>query len=113
MPRPSLAPWTVRGYVSKVETHIRPALGNISLAELTPDRLDTFYCELLAPAGSQAGIRPSRQGGRSVHRRALSPQTIKHIHAIIHRACEQGCRWGLVAHNPAPLAQPPRVQPRE
>jgi integrase len=111
---PSLAAWTLRGYVSKIETHIRPALGRVSIAALTPDRLDAFYRELLVVGGPDLKPEQSHDGRRRTRpRRPLSPQSVKHIHAIIHRALEQGRRWGLIAHNPAGLAQPPHVEPKD
>lgn len=38
----SARPGTVRGYESKIRVHILPALGTITLAKLTPQRLPSF-----------------------------------------------------------------------
>jgi integrase len=108
---PNLAPWTVRGYRSKVETHIRPALGTLKLRRLTTARLDEFYRELLK-RGRREILQPTGGEARTVEH-PLSPQSVRHVHAIIHRACEQGRRWGWLDRNPAELAEPPTVEPRE
>lgn len=100
---PNLAPWTVRGYRSKIETHIRPALGDVKLRQLTTARLDAFYRALL------------KQGKRAKKGKTagLSPQSVRHCHTIIHRACEQARRWGWLDRNPAELAEPPSVESLE
>lgn len=100
---PRLEAWTMRGYRSKVEVHIRPALGEVKLSALTTARLDGFYRELLKRGSKRAG--PSAGG-------ALSPASVRHCHVIIHRACEQARRWGWMSANPAELAEPPSVERR-
>jgi integrase len=97
---PNLGPWTIRGYRSKVENHIRPALGDLKLAQLTTARLDRFYRDLLKHGNANTGG-------------ALSPMSIRHVHAIIHRACEQARRWGWLDRNPSELAEPPSVDQQQ
>lgn len=100
---PNLAPWTIRGYRSKVETHIRPALGDLKLTQLTTARLDGFYRELHLRGRTLA------RGKRA----PLSSQSVRHVHAIIHRACEQARRWGWLDKNPAEFAEPPTVDQQQ
>jgi len=85
----SARPGTVRGYESKIRIHIVPALGTITLAKLTPQRLQTFFNERLASG--------------------LAPQTVHHIRAILRASLADAVRWGLVVRNAAELVDPPRV----
>ena len=66
---------TLHGYRSKIETHIRPNLGDVRLSKVDAELLETFYARLrrcgssvvagLAPAGTDPLGRRSRrdQGG--------------------------------------------------
>lgn len=87
---PDLSPTTVATYRRYVDGRIRPELGELPLAKVTPARLDRFYDTL---RGHQ-----------------LKPASIRQIHAVIRRALGQGVRWGWVAVNAATMATPPRVQ---
>lgn len=101
-----LAPWTLRGYRSKIDNHIRPVLGDVKLSKLTPARLDGFYADLLE-RGKTVTVKGKKK------RVGLAPQSVRHCHSIIHRACEQGRRWGWLDRNPAELAEPPTVNAEE
>lgn len=89
----SVRPKTYVTYEGLVRLHISPALGKQRLIALTPEQLHRFYNERLA-----AG---------------LSPQSVRHLHAVVHRALEQAARWNLVGRNVADLVTPPRVEHRE
>jgi integrase len=91
--RPSVRPKTYVTYEGLVRLHINPALGNYRLIALTPEQLHRFYNDRLA-----AG---------------LSPQSVRHLHAVIHRALEQAARWNLVGRNVGDLVTPPRVEHRD
>jgi integrase len=43
----------------------------------------------------------------------LSPRTVLHLRAVLRRALNQACRWGLLARNVATFVQPPRVPHHE
>ena len=45
--------------------------------------------------------------------RGLSPRTVGHVHRVIRRALGHAQLWGLVRHNVAAQAQPPRVEDTE
>lgn len=66
---------------------------NRRLAELDRGHLDRLYHQRLA-----AG---------------LSPTTVRHVQAILHRVLEQAVRWGVVARNVADLVDPPRRAQRD
>ena len=92
-----LSPTTARGYDWIVKTYITPTLGDVPLARLRAAQLDRFYAHL------------REKGGRDG--KPLSSATVHQVHAIIHRALQQGIRWGWINTNPAALASPPRVRP--
>jgi integrase len=43
----------------------------------------------------------------------LAAATVRQVHSILHRALDQAVRWGWITRNPASLASPPRLTPRE
>ena len=94
--QPNLSPTTARGYDWIARTYILPSLGSRPLSRLRTADLDRFYGGLLSGGG---------QDGK-----ALSPATVRQVHAILRRALEQALRWGWLTTNPAALASPPRVR---
>lgn len=89
---PDLSPTTAANYRRYVERRIRPALGDVQVVKLEPDRLDAFYAALRAE---------------------VAPATVRLIHAIIHRALQQALRWRWIPANPASLASPARARRHE
>lgn len=65
MKRPNLRPGTVKTYKWLINYHIIPQLGQIPLVKLTPHHLVTMYETLRVE-------------------KKLSPQTVNHIHKVIH-----------------------------
>ena len=92
---PSFSPKNVVETRGVLDRNLLPFLGAVPLAKLGAADLDRFYRRL------------SERGGRSG--RPLSPATIRRTHGVLHRALNQGVRWGWVARNPASSASPPRV----
>ena len=86
--RPSIRERTWAGYEQHVRLHAVPALGKMTLTQLTPQHLQHLYSDRL-----KAG---------------LSPTSVHHLHATIHGALEQAVRWNLVPRNVADLVDPPR-----
>jgi integrase len=91
--RPRLRPNTWKRYEEYVRIHAMPTLGRVKLAALSPQHLDRLYAQRVA-----AG---------------LSPTTVHHIHAVLHKALEQAVRWNLVPRNVAGLVDPPRAGRQE
>ncbi len=91
--RPSVRPGTWETYESYVRVHIAPALGRVPLARLSPQHLQRFYADRL-----EAG---------------LSPTSVGHLHAILHRALGEAARFGLVVRNVAGLVKRPRAAHKE
>ena len=86
--RGNVRPKTYQGYECYTRVHVLPALGKVRMAKLTPQHLQAFYSKKL-------------EGD-------LSPTTVRHIHATLHRAFQQAVRWGVVARNVADLVDAPR-----
>lgn len=87
--RPSVRPQTHRRYEQYVRLHAIPVIGRVPLARLSPLHLQRLYKD--------------RQDA------GLSPTSVRHLHAVLHRALGQAARWGYVARNVADLVSPPRV----
>ncbi len=81
-------------YRSLINAHIIPALGQIALQRLTPQRIQAFYSMLL-------------------QEEELSPQSISSIHAILHSALDNAVRWNLVSRNVVSLVSPPHIERHE
>lgn len=91
--RPSLRFRTYQKYEELVRLHALPVLGRIALARLGPQHLQRLYTDRL-----EAG---------------QSPTSVRHLHALLHRALGQAMRWGLLARNVADLVTAPKGQRRE
>ena len=97
---PNVTPKTLRFYTDIVERHLIPALGAIMLAKLRPRHLIAYYAKALAE-------------GRLDGRGGLSPRSVAHHHAVMHRALTHAVQWQLLAHNPAESVDPPTARRRE
>ena len=91
---PSCKPLTLASYQSRIETHIKPALGKIKLTSLNATQIQTFYNDLLRKS-------------------ALSPKTIKNVHGILHKALDQALKLRYIGLNPCDACTLPRVEKRE
>jgi integrase len=91
--KPSIRERTWVRYEQYVRLHALPALGKLSLEKLTPQHLQRLYADRL-----NAG---------------LSPTTVHHLHAALHKALSQAVRWNLLARNVADLVDAPRIEKHE
>ena len=85
---------TYETYRSRIETHIKPALGAIKLTTLNATQIQAFYNDLLRV-------------------KELNPKTIKNIHGILHKALEQALKLRYIGLNPADACTIPRVEKKE
>jgi len=90
----TVRPTTFNGYRAHINLYVIPRLGAEQLQRLTPDQLSHFYRELQKEGG--------RDGG------PLSANTVRRVHATMHRALRDGVRWGYLQRNPAQVAVKPR-----
>jgi integrase len=81
---------TYRGYESLIRCYALPGLGQIPLSQLSPLEIQHLYSSLLAPE------------------RRLSAGTVLNLHLVLTQALGHAVRWGMLEHNPAKGAQPPR-----
>ncbi len=86
---------TLDCYRRHCERYLIPRLGAVPLQGLTSDRLTLLYRDLL------------EQGG--VKGRPLSPNSVRRIHATLHRALRDAQSWGYTTRNVASSATKPRV----
>jgi len=94
-----LKPTTLHSYRRNLELHLLPRLGHLRFCDLTPSRITEAYGEIL---------RSGRRRGRPKSG-ALSPTTVRYLHAILHRTLTDAVSVGLLETNPATLAKVPRV----
>jgi integrase len=97
--RGNLSPRTAEGYVTIIK-RIIPALGAVPITQLKPEALQKYYSDSLVNG------RLNKFGG-------LNPLTVRHHHALLHRALKNAVEWGLIMRNPADMAHPPKPQPTE
>lgn len=88
--RSQLRPATWQRYEISVRKDAVPGIGRTPLVKLSPAQLQALYAGRLA-AGS-------------------APQTVKNLHAVLHRALHDALRWGMVVRNVAALVDAPRVE---
>ena len=91
--RQTVRPRTYEAYESKVRLYLKPALGHVRLARLTPDHVQ----------GAMNGWL----------RDGLSPQTVRHARTVLRTALGQAVKWGKVPRNVASLVDSPRVEQRD
>ena len=85
---PCRADTTINGYSSIIRNHIRPALGKVRLADLSPALIEGYYQWLADEKG-------------------LSPNTIRKHHVLLHTALKSAFRQGVIPANPVQRAAPP------
>jgi integrase len=95
-----VSPRSYERYAEIAHHNIVPALGGVQLTKLRPEHISEAYTKALT-AGRRDGT-----GG-------LSAQTVKHMHTILKQALKQACVWRAIAHNPADLVRPPKVERKE
>jgi len=68
-------------------------LGKVQIQKVSPQHLQKLYNQKLEEG--------------------YAPQTVKHIHRVLHRALGDALRWQLVARNICDAVDPPRVPKKE
>jgi integrase len=91
--RTSVRPQTWKVYDQYTRTHIIPSLGRTKLRALRPDAIQAFYASKLADG--------------------LAPNTVRKIHAVLHRALKMAVKWNYLPRNVADDADKPAAARRE
>lgn len=86
----SLRPQTLRGYRSKVDAYIKPALGPIRLVDLQPEHIRRMHDRMRADGLAEASVRQA--------------------HAILKRALKIATQEGKVATNAADRMESPGTE---
>lgn len=92
---------TYISYETYIRAHIKPAIGDIKMKELSVSALQKFLVGL-----KKSGRVDNRQGG-------LSAKTIRNIHQMLHAALKQAVDSNLINQNYADGAKSPKVIDRE
>jgi integrase len=87
---------TFSNYRMVVCQHLVPQLGSVQLQSLNAAQINARYAQLLNDG------RVRGPGG-------LSPNTVHHVHAVLHRALRDAVKWGYLQTNAAGAADPPRA----
>ena len=80
-------------YKRLLELHALPHIGVITLAELRPQHLQRLYAKSLEDG--------------------MSPTSVHHLHAVLHKLLGAAQRWDIVARNIADLVDAPRIRRKE
>lgn len=88
---------TWANYRDYMNAYVIPHIGESSLQELTPARLNLLYSLLLKEGRVRGG------GG-------LAPKTVQNVHRMLHRALSDAVKWDYVPRNAASDALAPRVR---
>ena len=91
--KPNLRPRTYIRYRELMELHVIPTLGSVKLHKVTPQHLQKLYNKKLEEG--------------------YAPQTVKHIHRVLHRALRDALRWNLVARNVCDACMHPAYRSRK
>jgi len=91
--RPNLAPKTTQNYEHMIDKHLAPRLGNLTLAQIRPDHVQTYLAEKLASG--------------------LSAKTVKHHYVTLHTALAHALKRGLISRNPCDSVTAPKPQQQE
>lgn len=86
-------PHTRKSYEGVAKNHIKPAIGAIKLAALTPVQIQKLI----------NNIKSTKKGQTTV-----SPKTVKNVHGVLHSALEQAVQCGYIRTNPADRAILPK-----
>jgi integrase len=89
----TVRPTTFERYEQIVRLHIRPALGNLKLKNVTPAHVRGLYREKLEDG--------------------FSPRTVRYIHVTLHKALKQAVADGLIPRNATEAVKPPQVRKEE
>ena len=97
----NVEPTTHDWYALVCRQHIAPHLGRMQLQKLTPLAIQQFYVSKL---------QEGRLDGKG---KALSPNTVRHIHRVLHKALNAAVKLQLIPRNPCDAVEPPKAVKKE
>lgn len=102
---------TLEKYETVCRVHLKPALGAVKLAKLSPPQIQSFYNEL----GRTGKVTTKKdKNGKTVERREpLSPKSIRLVHGVLSKALNTAVRIGYIKRNAAELCTTPKLEKKE
>lgn len=97
----NVEPTTHDWYALVCRKHIAPHLGRMQLQKLTPLAIQQFYASKL---------QEGRLDGKG---KTLSPNTVRHIHRVLHKALNAAVKLQLIPRNPCDAVEPPKPVKKE
>lgn len=89
---------TAASYTSHIDTHIKPNIGAVKLAELKPHQVQAFYNKLTKSEQNPNGS---------------SAKTVMNVHGSLHKAMKQAVLLGYIRSNPTEGCVLPRAEKKE
>lgn len=96
-----LKPSSAESEPARVDNHIRPLLGNLSLDDVDPLVVQRWVAQL------QAGERDTTDLRKWV-RRPLAPKTVRNVHGLLHKIMQAAVTQRLIRANPCTATTLPR-----
>jgi integrase len=127
---PSTRPATLVSYRTVVRLHLGPAVGKVRLDKLSPQHVQAFIKDRLAPRPCTLCKGTGRVIARGTHNDGeskettecrtckgrgtvqFSPRSVQYMHSVLSRALNRAAKWDLVPRNVCKLVAPPRVPRR-
>lgn len=103
---------TLKHYRAQCETHIKPALGAIKLADLSTEQIQAFY-KKLEKTGKTITRKDKETGKTITEREPLSPKSIKNVHSILSKCLNVAIDLNYLKYNPSSKTKRPKVTHKE
>ena len=103
---------TCKTYTAQIETHIKPALGNVKLAKLTAPQIQGFYNEL-GRTGKEIRKKDKKTGKETVTFEPLAAKSIRNVHGVLIKSLNTAIDVGYLKTNPAERVTLPRTEKKE
>lgn len=101
--------WALSTYEANcalISNYINPFIGNVPVQNVNPKFVDEYYIRLQK-------TKPVVRRNRKPKSEYLTPSTIHGIHKILRCAFEQAVKWEIIARNPFPHANKPKITYRK
>ena len=102
---------TVQQYTYQINTHIKPGLGAVKLAELTAPMVQKF----VNSRGKPYRIEQLNKKGEAVtvEKKKLSPKSIHNMNSVLHEALDRALKLGYIRVNVCDAVTLPQVEKNE
>ena len=114
---------TAQGYADMLKLHIEPGFRGILLQKLRPHHIQAFYSRMLEsgklpkppkkPRSKKPRAEQEKAPKEEPKPQGLAPQTVRHMHNLIHGSLRAAVRMSVISVSPADAVMPPRVRHEE